>query len=332
MEKGIHCRGKTQGISLDEFRDGHATCPPVAIPTIRREEQLCAQTLAVLRYYKWDMSKVHVFVDPQARRCDGSTEYDCYAKYMNENSFGDVNLHPGGQGLCCQYNRIFDVFASEPALVIMSDTVPKILMRRKRSWELEQLPQDDLQPLVATAFALCKSMNLRCWSLSACKSAKNMHPGIISRKCGLLDGNCFGVDLTKTPRIFLNYSGFTTDVEFSAKAWAADGGFIRFSGICAVHKYRASGGHAGLTTDATAPRVKETDDSLQRLAKDYPQLIKFVGNKVCSHRGMKYRFRPIGPKPLRLFGTYCMRGRPTFYKKRPLTGAERVREHRKGNK
>ena len=329
MMKLIHVRGKEEGISLDDYRVRNATCPPVAIPSFRREDKLCLQTLSLLRFYNWDMSRVHVFVDPQARRDDGSSEYDVYWRYMKDNSFGVVHLHPGGHGLCNQLNRIFEFFAAESKLVVMSDTVPTILMRRKRSFELEQLPQDDLQPLVSLAFALCKSINLRTWSLGSCKSAPNMRPGIISRKCGLLDGNFFGVDLTKTPRIHLDHSGYTSDVEFSVKAWVADGGMIRFSGISAMHQYRASGGHAHNTTDAQAARERATDESLKQLAEEHSRLLKFIGDKACSHRGMKYKFRAIGPKPWKLFGTYCMRGRPTSSKKRPMTGAERVRKHRK---
>ena len=63
--------------------------------------------------------------------------------------------------------------------------------------------------------------------------------------------------------------------------------------------------------------------------KEYPRLLQFIEDKACSHRGMKYKFRPIGPKPWKLFGTYSMRGRPTSEKKRPLSGAARVRKHRK---
>ena len=123
------------------------------------------------------MCRVHVFIDPQAWREDGSVAYDLYWRYMKEDSFGEVKLHPGGPDLCKQYNRIFEFFADELTLVVMSDTVPAILMRRKRSWDMEQLPREGLQPLVSLAFAVCKSMNLRTWSLGACKSAKNMQPG-----------------------------------------------------------------------------------------------------------------------------------------------------------
>ena len=95
------------------------------------------------------------------------------------------------------------------------------------------------------------------------------------------------VDLTKTPHILLDHSCYTTDVECSVKAWAADRGMIRFSGISAMHEYRASGGHARSSQSAQAARMKETDESLQQLAEEYPWLLKFIGDKAFSHRGMK---------------------------------------------
>ena len=147
MRRRIHPRSKEKVISLDDYRVQNATCPPVAIPSLGREDKLCLQTLALLRWYKWDMSRVHVFIDPQARREDGSLEYDLYWRYMKEDSFGEVNLHLGEPGLCKQYNRIYEFFADESTLVVRYDTVPEILMRRKRSWDMEQLPREDLQPL-----------------------------------------------------------------------------------------------------------------------------------------------------------------------------------------
>ena len=59
----------------------------------------------------------------------------------------------------------------------------------------------------------------------------------------------------------------------------------------------ASGGHAHTTSDAQAAREKETDGSLKQLAEEHPQLLQFIEDKSCSHRGMKYKFRSIGPKP-----------------------------------
>ena len=93
-----------------------------------------------------------------------------------------------------------------------------------------------------------------------------------------------------------------------------------------MHEYRASGGHARSSQSAQAARMKETDETLHQLAEEYPRLLEFIGDKAFSHRGMKYKFRPIGPKPWKLLGTYSLRGRPTSAKRmevqlmRPLHG------------
>ena len=71
-----------------------------------------------------------------------------------------MQLHPGGKGLREQYNRIFEFFAGVTQVVIMSDTVPKILNRRERSLLQDELPLDDFKPLVALAFDLCQEMSV----------------------------------------------------------------------------------------------------------------------------------------------------------------------------
>ena len=302
--------------------------PPVAIPTKGREDKLCCQTLATLQRYHWDMSKVHVFVDPVARRSDGTLEHDCYWKRLQHGDLAKVQLHPGGSGLCEQYNRIFEFFAGVTRVLIMSDTVPKILNRRKRSLLQDELPLDDFKPLVALAFDLCQEMSVRAWSLGPCKSPRNMRPGAISLKCGLLDGNCFGVDLSRSPPLSFEYSGYTTDVEFSVKAWDADGGMIRFLGISAEHAYRSAGGHVASTGGPVSDRVNLTNQSIQSLAKAYPTLLKYCPSKSISDRGMKYRFLPKGPSPMTLFGSYNLRGAPTKFKTVPMTDTERCRKFR----
>ena len=329
MIKAPHRRSKHRGVDLRSYRPVVSASVPVAIPSKGREDKLCKQTLATLQRYNFDLKQVHVFVDCAARREDGSLEYDCYWKHLAKNGFECVQLHPGGDGLSHQYNRIFEFFAGVPRLLIMSDTVPQILQRRTRSWTQKELPREDFQPLIALAFDLCEEFSVRSWSLGPCKNVRNMSPGVISRKCGLLDGNCFGVNLSKLPSIHLSYSGYTTDVEFSVKAWSADGGMVRFLGITAAHKYRLSAGHEASERASSNSRQEETNASLKRLAKDYPELLRFRQDKRVAATGMRYFFRPKGPAPLKLFGSYGLRGAPTRNGKRPMSDAERQRRHRR---
>ena len=314
------------GVSLEPYRRIRNSFVSIAIPSYRREQEVCNQTLTLLRRYGWNMSCVHIFVDPITRREDGTCEYDNYYQYLRTHGFERVQVHPGGVGLVNQYNRIFEFFASEDKIVLMSDTVPRLQWRRKKSLDLEELPVADWLPLVSLGFDLCEELKVRSWSLAPCKSPRNMLPGRISQKNGLLDGNCFGVWLNREPRLQLTGSGYTTDIEFTLKAWTADGGAIRFLGITAAHEYRLRGGHANAGNDAIRKRQAETAKSIEKLAKQYPKLIK-VDRKKTSESGMPYAFLPKGPPPLVLFGSYTMRGRsPTRSRSRSIR--ERVALHR----
>lgn len=311
---------------MDSYRRMRHRCIDVAIPSHRREQELCNQTLTLLQRYGWDMGHVHVFVDPMSRREDGTLEYDNYYHYLRHHGFHRVQIHPGGVGLTAQFNRAFEFFASEDKVLFMSDTVPRLLWRQRKSLQLEDLPLTDWLPLVVLAFDLCEELNVRAWSLAPCKNPRYMYPGRISQKNGLLDGNCFGVCLKRQPRIQLSGSGYTTDIEFTLKTWSADGGAIRFLGISAAHKYRLLGGHTHGGVHGRRARKARTAQSIQQLAKQYPQLLKYVRQKM-SECVMPYAFLPKGPPPLMLFGSYTMQG-PSPTQSTTRSSRQRVALHR----
>ena len=319
---------RTRGVSLASFRSSELSWPPVAIPSKGREEELCCQTLTMLQRYGWDLKKVHVFLDYEAKRSDRVSERVAYDNALQAGGFQDVQLHAGGCGLCAQYNAIFEAFKGTSQLVVLSDTVPRLFWRKKRSLEKTDFPLSDLLPLVCVGFHLINEFKVRAWSLGPCKNVRNMQPGVISLKCGLLDGNFFGVDLAVEPLIRFTQSGFTTDVEFSAKVWSSDGGMIRFLGISAAHTYRSAGGHNEGSDKVTAARQTETRASLRELASKYPTVLQYIDDKVISPSGMNYRFLSKGPSPLKLFGSYTLRGRPTQTMGRPLTAYERNKRYR----
>ena len=273
------------------------------------------------------MSYVHIFVDPITRREDGTCESHNYYQYLRNHGFESVQVHPGGVGLIAQYNRIFEFFASEDKILLMSDTVSSLQCRRKKSLELEDFPVEDWLPLVSLAFDLCEEKRVRAWSLAPWKNPRHMHPGRISQKNGLLDSNCFGVLLKYEPRIKLTGSEYTTDIEFTLKAWSADGGIIRFLGICASGEYSSLGGHATGADEAIRKRKAATEESIQNLVKQYPKLLKFVGKKTPKS-GPAYALVRKGPPPLMLFGSYTMRGPGPLQSSRSKSIRERVALHR----
>ena len=324
LGKGI----RDDTVDLADYSDQRWPKVPVAIPSKGREKELCEQTLKMLQTYEYDMSKVHVFVDATHVRSDGSNEYDIYFKYLRDHGFANVSVQKGGVGLRKQYDRIFEFFGEEPEIILTSDMVPRIdWRRRKGNVCLESLPKEMLCPVIRIGFDICRIEGARAWSLSSCKAGLNLSPGHISRKCGLLDGNFCGVRLDVGPPIRMTVCDFTTDVEFSARCWAQDGAMVRFLGITAAHQYRSRGGHKADNPDAMK-RHMDTCKAIETLAQTFPACLKYTGSEPRATEAMNYRFLQKGPRALTFKGTFTTRGRRPVNGWRPMSGKERVRQHR----
>ena len=85
---------RVQGVDLAEYLRRDLTSIPVAIPSFRRERELCEQTLATLKDHGWDLQQVHVFVDPIARRPNHEYEFDVYWRRLAEEGYHDVKVLP----------------------------------------------------------------------------------------------------------------------------------------------------------------------------------------------------------------------------------------------
>ena len=96
-------------VYLQDYAKKKWDCVPIAVPSKGREEQLCEQTLTMLKHHGYDMSLVHVFVDGERQREDGSAEYDRYWKKLRAEGFGMVGLHPWRQRLTRTVRAHFSV-------------------------------------------------------------------------------------------------------------------------------------------------------------------------------------------------------------------------------
>ena len=301
---------------------------PVAIPSKGREDLLCQQTLKMLSKHNYDMNDVHVFVDGSAEREEGSNEYDRYYKELREQGFGMVGLHPGGQDLRGQYARIFQFFAGVQELVLTTDMVPDIMIKKQpNNVLLQPLQQGMLTTLIRVGFDVCRVTGARAWSLASCKEGLNLTAGVISLKCGLLCGNFHGVRLDMGPPPAIVTSNYTTDVEFSLRCWAESGSMVRFLGIAASHAYRSRGG-LSMTAESQEERQKDTYKAIKQLSEEFPTLIRTVNRTSSSKARMNYLFSQKGPNPMKFYGTFETRGRRLTAGWRPLTGKQRVAKHR----
>ena len=196
------------------------------------------------------------------------------------------------------------------------------LRHHKVNLTLVELPPWHLQAHAALGFQLCSDTNSRAWSLGPCKSPRTMQPGHISRRLGLLDGNCFGLILRGIPGLRLQISGYTTDVEMSLRCWCLDNVFHRFLGVTALHKYRSVGGHA-CSSVVASERSQATDAAIETLAHMFPEHLEFHAAKRISDAGMRYKFKHHGGSPLIVRGGSTSSGRPAVTTGRAMTAAQR---------
>ena len=315
-------------INMADYEGKDWPMAPIAIPSKNRECTLCEQTLQMLRSYGYNMAKVHVFVDATHFREDGSNEYDMYWRCLRSRGFSQVNIHPGGKGLRKQYARIFAFFHGEPEIIMSSDTVPRLHWRKRlHNVSVEPLPAKQFKPVIRIGFDMCRVFGARAWSLASCKAGPNLTPGRISRKCGLLCGNFFGVRMDVGRPIQMTVSDLTTDVEFSLKCWKQDGAMLRFLGIAAAHEYRSRGGHADIFPQLKKRHVA-TCKAIETLARQFPETLKYTGTEERRSKAMNYRFLQKGPKALVVKGTFTAQGRKPANGWRHVSGKERVRRHR----
>ena len=301
---------------------------PVAIPSRGRSDLLCQQTLTMLAKHNYDMRDVHVFVDSNSERKDGSNEYDRYYQELRASGFGMVNVHPGGKDLRSQYARVFQFFAGVTELILTTDMVPNIMVKRRPgSVEMQPLQNGMLATLIRVGFDVCRVTGARAWSLASCKEGMNLSAGAISLKCGLLCGNFCGVRMDVGPPPAMVTSNYTTDVEFSLRCWAECGCMVRFLGIAATHAYRSRGG-LSMTAKSAQRRQEDTYKAIEKLSREFPTLIRTVRKGIRSKTRMNYRFCQRGPKPMQFHGTFETRGRKLTAGWRPLTVRQRVAKHR----
>ena len=84
---------------------------------------------------------------------------------------------------------------------------------------LVELPPWHLQAHAKLGFEFCDETHSRAWSLGPCKSPRNMQPGHVSLRLGLLDGKLFRLIFRGSPDLQVQVSSFTTDVELSLRCF-----------------------------------------------------------------------------------------------------------------
>ncbi len=80
-----------RAVTLSTYLEKKWPCVPIAIPSRSCENDLCDQTLSMLRAYDYDMTPVHIFVDATLLRPDGTNHND--AAFIRICTTADHRVH-----------------------------------------------------------------------------------------------------------------------------------------------------------------------------------------------------------------------------------------------
>ena len=321
------CRSSYKHLLRQRFG---APLPSIVIATTGRAETLCRKTLTVLRNQRYPLRKVHLFV-PHVRDPTNPTRMmrAVYREALRKHRMTAVHVHRGGQDMLQQCRKAVKHFRPGKYLLMMSDNIDSLKIKTsKHKHGCYDLPCRHFQAITAHAYHITRWTRTYTWSLASCKSPLNMQAGMISRKFGLIDGNCYGWINRHGKDVLHKHHSTTVDLEWSCLAWQKDGGFFRYQYISAIKKYRSGGGFR--STMSVAKRKRLTSQAIKRLAKTFPHLVRYNARKEVSNSMQPYTTLPVGPQPLRIAGDVQNRGRPRIYmSSRSSTSTERMRVLRK---
>lgn len=307
----------------------------VAIPSYDRPQLLCEATLPLLAKHGVPLRKVHVFVCPRKAPGSKTSERHRYMDTMRRFGYGDVNIEPGGVGLDGQMICILRRFRKGHLIVANDDVheVKELVHTRQGRRQLRAIANGGLVPIFGHARNLMEAGNFQAWSLGCCCALRNMSQNSVSRKCGLINGNMFGLlraddDLEKAVPTGM---GLIYDSALSCALWSLEKYYFRYRGLCLKHKFKEAGGYASVERNANSRRDRE-DRLLRRLQRRYPKLVHFRRKPRASNSTMQQHFCQVGPEPLQL-QKWCApsSGRPREgFTDRAMTDAERQRKRRHG--
>ena len=306
------------------------------VPSFNRPEKLCRTTLRLLRRHEIDLNRVHVFVAPSLVPNEIRPEWSRYVRELRKHNFGTVHVEPGGDSLWEQMQAIFRWAAEGSHVVCLSDDVNDIQeMKTRKDGSIHKKPLASglLDALFQHAWDLLRAGNFSAWGLSASKNPLCMSPKIISRKLGLIEGNCWGMvaqpyltRLLPDAEVSVIY-----DVAFTAELWATDRRFFRYRGLVAATTYKTPG---GTTTYMTPIQRRSAEDAkIRQLALKHAAIVQFRAKDRASLSTQQYSFSRLGTSPIRMRHPNPMTAgrRYEVHAARCMTPAERKRKQRGGH-
>jgi hypothetical protein len=240
----------------------------VAIPSYKRVETLKNKTLAVLKHYKIDPKKIHIFVaDKEQKKVyeDALNPKDYYKIIVGKPGIKNIrnfmpNYFPEGQYIFYMDDDIYKIY----------DTVNPTNDPKNKKGN-KQIPLKSLKELIDTAFKLSKDTKITNWGVYPVNNPFFMKPRTRDMRDYIGTNLCyiigFMTGVINNRKAEVRTIDDKEDYERSIKYYLKDNGLLRFNNItCYTKCYKEPG---GMQVERTKQRIH---DSAIYLTKQYPEL------------------------------------------------------------
>ena len=300
----------------------------IVVPSFNRPQQLCLKTLKFLRCQGIDDSRIVVFVTPGTVPGEQECEWNRYRDALNEHGFEGIRRELGGHGLDRQMWEAMRYVGTGNCMVCMTDDTKGIKYKSCTDVKtLSSIPPGGLRGLIALGWHMMSDLKISAWGLNCSSNICNMHPELICRLPGLLEGNCYGQIVSLQPHMEYTTSGVVCDHETTCRIWTYGDGAVRLRMLCSDHLYRTSGGYQ--IDHSTRQRKGKENEAIDKLVTIFPDLVqKTKGPSKSSPSGQNVRYIKKRTKRLRPIKMRSVKGTSTKSKHTPdraSTSTERMR-------
>ncbi len=243
----------------------------VAIPTYKRPTIIAKKTLATLRNAKVPSDRVFIFVANE-------DEYAQYAEALKEVHYGTIVV--GVRGLVAQREFIQNHFDIGCPLVFIDDDINCF---KQRIDEKSMTDITDLPALIERGFRLATEHGSKIWGIYPAPNPYFMKADVSTELCYLM-GGFYGIFNTREECYALKHGDNQEDKERTIRYWAKDNKIVRLNDVALRTGVYTKGGMLAENPD----RIKDTQKFTQRVADEFPLLVKQIYKKARGIYDLKF--------------------------------------------
>jgi hypothetical protein len=249
--------------SVGKTRKLRASDYVIAIPSYKRVETLKEKTLAVLKKYKIESSKIHIFVADK-------DEENAYKDGLAKGTYGKIVV--GIKGIKEIRNFITEYFPIGKKIICMDDDIKEFLEYDEKAPRKEK-QLISLKRVFEKGFTEAHKQGFRLWGIYPIANGFFMKP-TVSSDLKFIVGVCFGIINPGSNKLKIPVD-MKTDYYISLRMYELDGGVIRMNNVAPKTAYYKEAG--GIQADEG--RQKKSKDAAEMLIKLYPEWVKLNPNR-----------------------------------------------------